>query len=225
MPQLSFPANIRSSEDVFLMYATELKVQRRGTGVFTNKTIDTASAIALPTPSEGLVLNESGNWEEAKGFQLSFNKSDAKAAAAMIAFEKGTEAGGPVASFYQKKNGLVNDYASLAYDGSNFRTYTFAWDLIPSSETEARSLANIIKNIRSNSLPSYTGAIIDYPKMWKVLPAGSSLGFYLQDCVISNFTVNYTPDGVLRRYHSGHPVSVNMSIEFRELYRASREDV
>ena len=68
--------------------------------------------------------------------------------------------------------------------------------------------------------------LFNYPSMWKVFPAlQTEVDLYLKDCVITNFTVNYSPDGVLRLYKTGHPVAVNMQIEFRELYRAEMADV
>jgi hypothetical protein len=125
-----------------------------------------------------------------------------------------------------QKGKSINDYASLSYQGSNFRTFNFAWDLIPHSLQEAEKLAEIIKIIRKHSLPSYNSTIIDYPHLWDVTPLVSEgINVKLLDCVITNLTVNYTPEGVLRRFNSGHSTSVNLELEFKELYRASSDDI
>jgi hypothetical protein len=222
---LSFPKDIRNSNDVFLMYPTSFKVHRSSTDVRRKISIDQSSVIALPTPAEGISLSESGNWDEERAFQFDANASDIGAAGKMIGLKTGIEQGGPIAKI-GIKGSFYNDYASQSYSGSNFRSYSFSWDLIPSSKVEAIAIVDIIKTIRKNSLPSYAKAFIEYPSMWRVYPAmNTEVGLFLKDCVITNFTVNYTPDGVLRRYISGHPVSVNMAIEFKELYRADRGDI
>ena len=62
--------------------------------------------------------------------------------------------------------------------------------------------------------------------MWVVYPAmNTNIGLFMKDCVITDMTVNYTPDGILRRFYSGHPVNVNLSISVKELYRADTRDV
>lgn len=221
---LEFPSDINKSDDIFLMYSVPFTVTPKQRGVNTLSTIDYTSAIALPTPSEGLSLNESGNWDEMVGYQSLEGFATSAIGKAL------TDSLGPAGKTTIGKGKFVNDYASLSFSGSNFRAYTFTWDLIPTSEKEAITIAEIIKKIRTNALPSYYGedsiGRLNYPNMWKVYPCMSTgIDLQLKDCVITNFTVNYTPDGVLRRYHSGHPLSVNMQIEFKELYRAQREDV
>lgn len=222
MPQ--FPSDISQLKDVFMMYPEDFKVETNSRGVNSKKISYTADRIALPTPAEGITLNESGEWEEMAGYQ---NLRGAATGAAGKAVMDGL---GPAGKHTIGKGVFINDYASLSYSGSGFRTYSFSWDLIPSSESEARSIMEIIKLIRRNSLPDYNktgeGGRLSYPKMWKVYPAmNTEIDLFLKDCVITNFTVNYTPDGVLRLYNSGHPVSVNMQIEFKELYRAEVGDV
>jgi hypothetical protein len=225
MPELIFPTDIASSDDLFVMYPTAYETTRRGSGIVVNKKIDPAGKINLPTPAQGLTLSESGNWDEMDGFQFDANMSSAPDAISKLAAHTAFEQGGPLVKLYNKGD-FRNDYASLAYSGSNFRTYSFGWDLIPESQTEAENIAHIIKTIRRASLPKYNGTLISYPSMWRVYPAMyTKCDLWLTDCVITNFTVNYTPDGVLRRFTSGHPLSVNMAIEFKELYRADYEDV
>lgn len=217
---LKFPSDIDQSADVFLMYPVGFSVESTQRGVRKTASLNTAGAVSLPTPSEGISLNESGNWEETTGYQNFQGTVTANLGKAAL---DGLGDTGKVAF---GKGKFVNDYASLSYGGSNFRTYTFTWDLIPDSLEEAQSISSIIKHIRTHSLPQYDGPVLNYPSMWKVYPAmRTQIGLFLKDCVITNFTVNYTPDGVLRRYKSGHPLSVNMQIEFKELYRAERGDV
>jgi hypothetical protein len=224
MPHLSFPSDINSSKDIFLMYPVDFTVETTQRGVNSRKIPSTGDSVSLPTPAEGITLTETGQWEETAGYQ---NLSGAAIGAAGKAVMDGL---GPAGKITVGKGKFINDYASLSYSGSNFRTYSFSWELLPSSLAEAQAIAEIIKVVRVNSLPNYSGADkagrLTYPKMWKVYPAmKTEIGLFLKDCVITSVTVNYTPDGVLRLFKSGHPVSVNLALEFQELYRAEKGDV
>ena len=217
---LQFPKDISNKSDSFLMIPISYRITLKSHRFYQkiNKIPDSVKII-LPTPSEGLNLTEGSNWDETEGL-ISF-KEGAKAGFGKKMIESG---GTPLKHLI--KGEFINDYASLSYNGSNFRTYSFSWDLIPSSEEEATILSKIISKIRKESLPTYTGQLIHYPAMWNLFPVSQNpMGIYIQDCVITNFTVNYTPDGVLRMYKTGHPLSVKMSIDFKELYRASQSDV
>ena len=201
-----------------------------------NKTIKRAahitkhdSTIILPTPNSGLVLNESGKWDEIEGFQHAASLEGTKQAATGAIAKKVVDSLGGVAKYFTKGE-FINDYASLAYQGSNFREFGYNWVLIPNSKDEATEIMNIIKTIRFYSLPNYNSTnekgMVKYPWMWDVNPSlAGKLDVELKDCVVTNFTVNYSPEGVLKTYSSGHPVSVTMDISFKELYKATDGDV
>lgn len=223
MSRLTFPSdNDQGNKQSFIMWPVDYSVNYKYNLANKIKNSVTEDAIILPTPSGGLTLSESGQWEELEGF-ASLSKG---LKTTMI--NKGLEQIG-VLGQHAIKGSFVNDYASLQYKGSEFRTYSFSWDLVPSSKEEALTITEIIKRIRENSLPDYgDGSVnqIKYPSMWKVHPVFSNeIRFYLKDCVISNFTVNYTPEGFLRIYNSGHATSLNLDIEFKELQRPTRGDV
>ena len=216
---LQFTAKIKTYDASFIMTPYKYSVSTTRNTQKISRDLESPSSIILPTPSGGLSLNESGNWDETEGF-LDFSSGVIGTMA-----KKLKESGGTVAA-HTIKGEFINDYASLSYSGSNFRTFSFSWDLIPSSMNEAIELSNIIKEIRKKSLPTYSGRLINYPSMWKVRPCkNATIGFFLLDCVISNFTVNFTPEGVLKMFESGHPTSISLELEFKELYRASASDV
>ena len=215
---LQFPSDVNTSEEAFIMTPYEFNVHISNTKQKVTRNTNKKSII-LPTPSGGLSLNESGNWDETEGF-LDL------ASGLAGTFLKKTKEGAGTLGAHVVKGQTINDYASLSYSGSNFRTYTFSWDLIPHSIEEAKELSEIIKTIRQYSLPNISGKTFKYPFMWKVSPCiQTGINLSILDCVISNFSVNYTPEGVLRMFSSGHSTSINMEIEFRELYRASSGDI
>jgi hypothetical protein len=229
---LQFPSeNSQSHDNAFIM--TPVKF------IITTKKITatqklshvpaTSESVVLPTPNSGLFLNETGNWDESTGYQHARSFSGIKDLAIKGAAHQFKEQSGAFGNVLIKGE-FINDYASLSYQGSNFREFSFSWLLIPTSEDEAVKLMNIIKQIRYYSLPNYgrtnNKGFIQYPYMWEVNPAvDSKIDMTIKDSVITNFTVNYTPEGVLKTYNSGHPISVDISITFKEIYRASDGDV
>jgi len=229
---IRFPKENVLHENVFLMIPTKFKIraQKSLSEQYNMKIPISDGAIVLPTPSSGLSLSEAGNWDESEGYQHALTQSGATDAA-IKATLKGVKDALGAAGNAAFRGEFINDYASLAYQGSNFREFTFSWDLIPKSLEDAKIIQQIIQTIRYYSLPSYGGittkrARVAFPYMWEVKPVLGNLDktFIIKDAVITNFTTNYTPDGVLKTYNSNHPLSVNIEVSFKELYRATRAD-
>ncbi len=204
-----------------------LKAYSYDTGVNTSaafidnpsKISNSALDIVLPAPTNGFTLNESGNWEEMEGLQ-SIGGDLIRNIASMARGIAGA------ASKHYKKGTFVNDYASLSYSGSEFRTWSFDWELMYNSAVEANTIYTIINSVRRLALPVYEGPEIQYPYMWKLFPIKkNAMGLYLKDCVITSVDVNYSPDGVMQLHTSNHPTKVALTIAFKELYRADRRDI
>ncbi len=229
---LRFPSE--SSEDktnLFMMtpiqflIRTQKSMRQRQT-----KVPKSTLSVILPTPSSGINLAESGSWDESEGYQHNLNKKGLIDFASKQTAKQVIESAG-AAGKAAMKGEFINDFAALAYQGSNFREFTFSWDLIPKSKSEAEMITKIIKHIRYFALPDYGNihnqkTTVDFPWMWDVKPALGNINniFSMKDCVITNFTTNFTPEGVLKTYNSKHPLAVNMEISFKELYRATDSD-
>ena len=182
---------------------------------------NTSFRAVLPAPTGGFVLNESGNWEETEGLMDLTGDLTRIGLSAM----KGLSG---IAGKHLVKGKFVNDYASLSYNGSEFRTWSFSWDLMYNSAKEAKEIFDVINNIRRKALPSYKGPVVEYPFWWKVYPLANNInavGLHLQDCVITSVEVNYSPDGVMQLHTSNHPTKIEFSISFKELYRADARDI
>jgi hypothetical protein len=219
MSRLTFPKGAETNPNFFLMMPIKFQISLASNNASQRVNRSSLDPIILPTPSGGISLNESGTWDETTGF-LDFASGLKSSVLKGIKTTLGTLADQAI------KGQFINDYASLSYQGSNFRTYSFNWELIPHSEEEAKTIYDIIQTVRKYSLPDVSGALIDYPYMWSVTAtAAAGIDLQLQNCVISNLTVNYTPDGELKTYKGGYPTAVNLEIEFKELYRATRGDL
>ena len=190
---------------------------------------DSEVEIVFPAPQSGFVLNESGNWEEMEGLQSTGGLVSQKAlnsAKSMLGS----------AAHKLTPGRFINDYASLAYSGSNFRTWSFNWEFTYPEKSEAETLFKIINKIRQLSLPEYSSGLPQYPYMWKLFPIKENvLGVYLKDCVITSVNVDYTPDGVMQLHvppirdakdaKETYPTKVALTLDFKELYRADRRDI
>jgi hypothetical protein len=61
-------------------------------------------------------------------------------------------------------------------------------------------------------------AFFDYPDEFIIsFPKNESFLFKIGTSVLTDFTVNYTPDGGSYFHENGAPVSVSMSLSFTEL--------
>ncbi len=211
---------------VIFNVATNRNTKNQRVGKFSK----TTNTIILPTPSNGINLQESGSWDETDGYQHGMSKQGLKDFFTKGLVKKAKEGAGPLGNA-MAKGVFINDYASLAYQGSNFREFTFNWVLIPKSVEEAEVISKIIKRVRFYSLPNYKAtnqktATIGFPWMWDVTPsAGNEHIFRIKDCVVTNININYTPEGVLKTYSSNHPIYVELEVTFKELYRATDGDV
>jgi len=228
MAGLRFPSGSKNGKgDLFLMTPIEFKVSTDKVKLkqTAQYKANSGSTIILPTPSSGITLSETGNWEEAAGVNHDATLKSVGQALGGAAVKGVTDSMGKFSGAITSGR-FINDYASLAYQGSAFREFSYSWILIPSSADEAESIQNIIRTIRYYSLPNYSTFEVKYPYMWTVNPAlESKIGIVLRDSVITNFTVNYSPEGVFKTYNTGHPVSVTMDITFKEIYRASDTDI
>ncbi len=126
MPQFPLERNI-DFNDFFIMTPYEFRISanrrnRRSLKANARRILNTNNQIVLPTPTSGLTLNENGNWEDEEGY-LSFGGG----ATAGIAKKVIADVGSTAKQF--TKGQFINDYASLSYKGSNFRTFSFSWNL------------------------------------------------------------------------------------------------
>jgi hypothetical protein len=126
---------------------------------------------------------------------------------------------------------LVNPKAALSFDGVEMKVHNFDWTLAPKNPTESENLRLIGDTIKRNMLPEYVNtnvvqrAMFKYPSMVDVFFVGldSDYYFYFKTCMIQQFDINYTPNGmsVLR---GGRPATVQMRINMIESDIHTAED-
>tara|TARA_A100000172_G_scaffold79618_2_gene67091 strand:- start:962 stop:2038 length:1077 start_codon:yes stop_codon:yes gene_type:complete len=113
------------------------------------------------------------------------------------------------------KQKVFNPYQETVFEGTNYRSHTFDFDMAPRNESEAREIRNIISVLRDSMLPGTSGATnrwLTIPRFFKTsivryqpgntktqkLNEPAQLSYIMQfpvKMVLSNMDVNLTPSG------------------------------
>ena len=123
----------------------------------------------------------------------------------------------------------VNDFMTVMLKGPEYKRRDFIWRFSPRTASETSSLRRIIQYINNCMAPSITqnlgSAFFTWPRIWQPTftwggdPQLLSLTtFRMKPSVITDFNVNYTPNGVFAPFASTKaPSSVDIRISFLEL--------
>lgn len=169
-----------------------------------NAVADTATSIMGLIP--GMSANGPGAWETAKGL----------GARQLI--------GG--ASYLEKATRMTpgNAKEEQLFKGVDFRTFSYDYDFSPKSETEAKAVLDIIRMFKYHMLPEFfdeTSYMFIYPQEFEIkYYHGDAENNYLEKqmtAVLTNCTVNYTPNGQFNTFANGMPTQIRLQLQFKEL--------
>lgn len=149
----------------------------------------------------------------------------------------------------QKLAAALNPNKSVIFNSVKFRSYSFSWNFAPNTEEESTALRQIIRRIKSYSLPTYARIsgdngskpvdynVFNYPYMVKVhlYPwAGATLGinytdpemFQTKHCVIDEISINYSPENNLSFFNSDRnsPTFVSLTLKLTEIELFTGDD-
>lgn len=136
------------------------------------------------------------------------------------------------------RTGVVpNSNLELLFNNVSLREFTFSYRLSPRSSPEAEEVRQIIhffkrgmaakKSGGSNS--GNAGTFLGSPNVFE-LEYITSDGQQIEGvnkfkmCALTNFAVNYSPDGQWSAYEEGQPVSYNIGMSFSELMPIYEDD-
>lgn len=130
---------------------------------------------------------------------------------------------------------IQNPYVEQVFNGVNMRTFTFNWKLVPRNDGETKKIKAIIKKLRAMSLPDYAATLgngdsagtlsdrwLTIPKIFRISwhrgDGGAEIDSLprLKPAVLTNITVNYTPDAIWATYEGANPVAYDMTLSFTE---------
>lgn len=127
---------------------------------------------------------------------------------------------------------VVNPNLELLFRGPRLRTFRYSYKLTPRQKLEAEQIKGIIKLFKREMAVKRTpdGMFLTTPNVFKLkyIYKGNQPHPYLnviKPCALTNFNVNYTPDGTYMTYADGGSMtSYQIDLEFSELEPIYKHD-
>ena len=128
---------------------------------------------------------------------------------------------------------IVNPFTTAIFQGVKLRTFSFEWNLSPSSRNESEKIEQIIKMLRTKALPKVKttngNAFMEFPEEVEFTFLGmqnDTFSFPTAPCVVTSFNVDRTPTGNPVFFAgTGAPAFFNISINLLEVRPLVVQDV
>jgi len=123
---------------------------------------------------------------------------------------------------------IPNNYLALVYQGpTQFREHTFAFKFFPKNVDESKTVKSIIAEFAKGTLPRL-GSVGDLKDSYFKSPRQHKIKFFNREgenpflfniamSVITNMTINFDPQGVVGFHKDGQPVSIDLTLTFKEI--------
>ncbi len=179
------------------------------------------------------VLSESG------AERLGINQDVANAISGGIAGAAVNTFGGNVStrSVISRTTGqILNSNKELLFEGVNIRQFPFNITFTPRSSGEADAVRQIIRKLKKSMSPKRKGSVAGSSGGWLIKAPDAFILEYrrgmqihpflnkFKPTVLTSMSVNYTGAGTYASYADGRPVSLQMSLVFKELNPIYAED-
>ena len=119
---------------------------------------------------------------------------------------------------------VINPNMELTFNGPKMRTFNFGFRMTPRTPSEARIIRSMIKFFKQHMAPEKTEStmFLNPPKIFRLeyLYNGPDDHPWLnkfKPCALTQFTVNYTPDGSYMTYDDGSMPCYNITMGFNEM--------
>jgi len=126
----------------------------------------------------------------------------------------------------------VNPKKEQAFKNVDFRTFTFEYLFAPKSESESKNVLDIIQAFKYHMHPEFKSAdnfLYIYPSEFDITyykGALENLAIHRHtSCVLTEFNVNYTPNGVFTTFPNGMPTQIAVTMTFKELMLLTKEAI
>jgi hypothetical protein len=204
------------------------------------------TAIALHVPNE-LNIRYSTDWREEEmglmmaGAQVSegaikaFTGGDASKLSAPVnssltALALATPV---VGSFASAASGLAaNPKKEQLFKGVNFREFQLSYQFFPRDIDESANIAKIIQQLKLHMHPEFkdeAAFIYIYPSEFDIFyyngPKENTSIHRHTSCVMTDMSVNYTPNGLFNTFADGTPTQINIQMSFKELAILTKKQI
>ena len=158
-------------------------------------------------------------------------EDEAKIRPVMSAIANAALKASPMANAAQLLSGLApNPMKEQLFRGVDFRTFTFEYMFAPRDETEAENVRHIIKAFKYHMHPEYKNEnnfLFLYPSEFDIVYFhGTDENLNINrhtSCVLTEMSVNYTPNGQFTTFKGGMPTQINVQLTFKELMIVTKE--
>lgn len=131
---------------------------------------------------------------------------------------------------------IINPMSQLMYKTPVIRQLQFTWALTPGSPENAKTMFDLIKQLRKDAYPESTGyGSLKYPKkveikiitmgeqiLLQTLPLGGQSG---GGSALSSIQVNYDTEGSPYIHNDGYPVTTTLTLGIQETKMLLRSDI
>lgn len=165
-----------------------------------------------------------------------FDASGAKGAAKGLgnaAVAAALSAPGTYGDLLSAASGLaMNPKKEQIFKGVDFRTFSFEYQFAPRNERESKEVQEIIKMFKLHMHPEYDDKdnyLFIYPSEFDIYyyQAGKENMnlFRHTSCVLTEMTVDYTPNSSFSTFTDGSPTQINMTLIFKELAILTKDQI
>jgi len=132
---------------------------------------------------------------------------------------------------------VINNNLELLFHGPKLRTFRYSYKFTPREKSEAETIKKIIRLFKREMATSQsdTGLFLQTPNVFKLKyiyngdrgENGDQHPYLnlIKPCALTNFSVNYTPDGTYMTYaNGGSMTSYQVDMEFSELEPIYKND-
>lgn len=127
---------------------------------------------------------------------------------------------GNVSHYLGLRKPMVDPGQFQNFNGTVPRGFSFSFDFVPNNAAEAKSILNIILNLKKFSLPRsiVSGVALLAPFSFEIEIGNERLKklINMNDVVITGINVNYGADGGMQMFSDGTPKHITMQLEVSE---------
>jgi hypothetical protein len=112
------------------------------------------------------------------------------------------------------------------YNGTDCRTFSFAWDLVIESKSMAENFFTVINQFKMYSSPDQviSNAILEAPNFWLIDVANPNLkSIRFQPVVITSVNVDYAGSGIMDLYFDGTPKYLKLTVGCSEISAMTKQ--
>ena len=154
--------------------------------------------------------------------------SAAGAGAVTLALTKG-----PNAELLSAQSGLApNPKKENLFKSVDFRTFQFDYMFFTRNSEEAANVRNIIKEFKVHMHPEYkddNNFLFIYPSEFDVFYYNNgveNMNIHRHtSCVLTEMSVNYTPNAMFNTFDDGMPTQINVQLTFKELAILTKQQI